>query len=206
METVDARYHACIPECQHGAVRKKGSDFATHVLLSAIDVAARWAWCIFILYVDLTKAFDRVVRELVMGMPRSCKMPLQEYLVTVGVPKQAAKWIDEYLRERGPLLKEWGVPEEVVNLICSLHDHCWFKYGNLQTVVVTNVGARQGCKSGTYVFNAGYSIVLGILHNGLRQAGICLRMKAPSQAFWVGAANEDESIDVIDVTFVDDEA
>eukprot|EP00973_Karenia_brevis_P050951 7074997-Karenia_brevis.AAC.1 len=157
LEPFESCYHHNIPECQHGAVKSKGTDLATHVVLTAIDLAARWAWCIFILFVDLSKAFDRVVRELVMGIPPSCKTSLLDYLASVGVPRKAAEWIDAYLKQHGPLLRQWGVPEQVVQLICSLHDRCWFRYADLQSVVVTKVGCRQGCKSGPYIFNAGYS-------------------------------------------------
>jgi hypothetical protein len=206
MQPLDQCYHGKIPECQHGAVRKKGTDLATHVILTAFEVASRWAWCIFVLYVDLAKAFDRVVREIVMGIPRSCNLPLSEYLASIGIDRDASRWIADYLKDQGPLLQQWGVPDEVVELICALHDHCWFKYANLDSVVVTKVGARQGCRSGPCIFNAGYAVALGVLHAGMVEAGICIRLKHPSQMFWMGADPLDESVHLIDVTFVDDEA
>ena len=107
MEHLDEKYHEHISECQHGAVRKKGTDLATHVILSALEVASRWAWSIFVLYVDLAKAFDRVVREIIMGVPRSCNLPLCDYLESIGVDKDAARWISEYLSTRGSLLHQW---------------------------------------------------------------------------------------------------
>eukprot|EP00973_Karenia_brevis_P073955 10279593-Karenia_brevis.AAC.1 len=206
MEPLETRYSQCIPTCQHGAVKKKGADLATHVLLLALEVARRWQWCVFILYVDLSKAFDRIVRELVMGIPASCNVPLEKYLREIGIPHRAAKWIAEYLQDHGCILEQWGVPLEVIRLICSLHDHCWFRYGSEESMVVTKIGARQGCKSGPIIFNAGYSIILSILQVALSDADICLRLRKADAAFWLGSEANSEHVDVIDVTFVDDEA
>ena len=72
-------------------------------------------------------------------------------------------------------------------------------------MVVTKVGARQGCLSGPYIFNAGYAVALGILHAGTIEAGICLRLQCPTQVFWMGADPAAVNVNLIDVTFVGDE-
>ena len=64
---VDRPYHKYVAESQCGAVEGKGSDFATHLLRSLLDLAAINGLSIAILFVDLVKAFDRILREIVLG-------------------------------------------------------------------------------------------------------------------------------------------
>ena len=66
-------YDARIPVAvvQMGAVSKRGTDFGTHMLTSFIESRTNDNDSIGICFVDLVKAFDRVLRELVMGWPRS---------------------------------------------------------------------------------------------------------------------------------------
>ena len=56
-----------MPPNQHGAVALRGTDFASHIIATAIDIAALLTLNIFVLFVDLTKAFDRVIRQLPLG-------------------------------------------------------------------------------------------------------------------------------------------
>ena len=64
-------YGARIPVVQVGAVSKRGTDFGTQMLTSFIESRTNDNDSIGICSVDLVKAFDRVLRELVMGWPRS---------------------------------------------------------------------------------------------------------------------------------------
>ena len=68
-------------------------------------------------------------------------------------------------------------------------------------------GGRQGCTLGSTVFNSAYCVALDAIHWRLRKEGVILRVQSPPGACWC-PAQEDEakSTEVIDVTFVDDEA
>ena len=68
MSAVNPVYHLAMPATQFGAVKDRGTDMATHIVWSAIAFAALMSTSIFILYVDLTKAFARMLREYAMGM------------------------------------------------------------------------------------------------------------------------------------------
>ena len=68
-----------------GAVSKRGTDFGTHMLTSFIESRTNDNDSIGICFVDLVKAFDRVLRELVMGWPRSMTSHPIEYLRVRGV-------------------------------------------------------------------------------------------------------------------------
>eukprot|EP00973_Karenia_brevis_P000115 15107-Karenia_brevis.AAC.1 len=79
---VDPYYYAGIPKEQCGAAAGRGTDLATHVIRSAIDYASLQGLAISILFIDLTKAFDYLVREIALGWPhkssRDCVLLLVE--------------------------------------------------------------------------------------------------------------------------------
>ena len=57
-EKFDAEYEKRMPSAQFGAVSKRGTDQASHIVRTAIDVAARWNFSIVVLFLDLVNAFD----------------------------------------------------------------------------------------------------------------------------------------------------
>ena len=66
-DALDVPYRLHTPDCQYSAVANRSTDMASHVVHSLIDYAALASWPILGLFVDLTKAFDRVVRHLMYG-------------------------------------------------------------------------------------------------------------------------------------------
>ncbi|CAK0858573.1 unnamed protein product [Prorocentrum cordatum] len=66
-DRVDEHYNDGISQHQYGAVPRRGADMAAHVIRSLIDRAHLMKYSIFVLFVDLSKAFDKICRELVLG-------------------------------------------------------------------------------------------------------------------------------------------
>ena len=99
-------YSSKLPVDQHGAVSKRGTDFATHTVLCVLAIARASAWSVFTLFVDLVKAFDLVLRQLVVGWGQVPESARQELLSQLGVDSEAAEWIIQYLDERGPLFEQ----------------------------------------------------------------------------------------------------
>ena len=64
---IDNDYTSNMPATQHGAVSGRGTDMASHVIRSAAAAASMLNLSIFVLFVDLIKAFDKVIREIVHG-------------------------------------------------------------------------------------------------------------------------------------------
>eukprot|EP00959_Pyramimonas_sp_CCMP1952_P191399 4001945-Pyramimonas_sp.AAC.1 len=62
--SIEDAYTAKMPINQRGAVAGRGTDFASHIVATMADIASMMGWSIFILYLDLVKAFDRVIRQL----------------------------------------------------------------------------------------------------------------------------------------------
>ena len=99
-------YDAMKPVVQMGAVSKRGTDFGTHMLTNFIESRTNDNDSIGICFVDLVKAFDRMLRELVMGWPRSMTSHPIEYLREVGVGSDDAIWIVNWITKRRPLFGE----------------------------------------------------------------------------------------------------
>ena len=203
---VDPAYELAMPPNQHGGTKGRGTDFASHIVRSLLDIAHLKGWSVFVLFLDLIKAYDRVVRELVLGWPPFLKASGYEYLIALGIDSIPAKWITHFVNRTGGLLQLWGVDPKVRKLIASMHAESWFRYADLDTIIKTALGGRQGCKFGSLIFNGGYAIALSMLHDDLDSAGVALTVHESPEAFWAQEGTDLSSpLSAIDATFVDDE-
>eukprot|EP00973_Karenia_brevis_P082525 11438684-Karenia_brevis.AAC.1 len=95
---------------------------ASHVIRSAIAAASMLRLCIFVLFVDLVKAFDKIIRQLVCGWSDTNPCDPEMYLKSLGVSQTAAAWISKYIKERGHLFKQWGVNHTAAEMTRTLHE------------------------------------------------------------------------------------
>ena len=85
------------------------------------------------MFLDLTKAFDYAVRELVLGWlgPMASESASQaqreQHLLRLGVPEAYAASVADEITRTGGLLAEVGVDEELRNTISSLRSGAWFQ-------------------------------------------------------------------------------
>ena len=96
-----------MPDCQHGAVGGRSTDFATHLVREVISYAASAKLCLFILFIDLVKAFDRVIREITLVWPAEATDP-RAYLKSLGLHDDQAEWIATFVSQHGCLFEQWG--------------------------------------------------------------------------------------------------
>ena len=206
-QDIDVQYNLKIPQDQYGATKGRGTDFATHIITSMAAVAKLMEWSIFLLFIDLTKAFDRIIRELVVGWPLLLEADKVQYLVSVGVSPESAAWMAEYIDSQGCVFQRWGVRHNTMLLARDMHDGAWMKVRGGTRHITSTTGGRQGCKLGATMFNSGYAIALDMLHWRLAQENIVLKVTVPDQGtfFCSREPSEQETTDVVDATFVDDE-
>ena len=164
----------------------------------------------FILFVDLTKAFDLAVRELLLGWRQNfCDDPV-DFLMSFGIARHDAECIASDIGANGCLLEQLDVPEDVIELFRSLHTDTWFRYADLDTIIVTHKGGRQGCKLGGVVFNLIYARALHKLRGRLLQQGVVLHLPCDLQRPFFSKLSCDthmhESVPIVEATYVDDEA
>ena len=84
---------------------------------------------LFMLFIDLTQAFDRVLRELAFGWPQGSSLDQATYdaqvvyIVSLGVARATAEKIVTHVRDHGDVLSQWDVDPLVAELVRGLHTH-----------------------------------------------------------------------------------
>ena len=202
-------YEGFVHEEQCGCIRGKGTEFATHIIRSFIDYCHMSGLCFFVLFLDLEKAFDRVIREFLLDMPSTLTEDPVEYITSLGLPQDRAAELVAEILSNGPFLQQIGVPAEYVSLITSLHSCSWFSYGTLASAIVTRTGGRQGCKLGDLIFNLVYERALRDVRQALTNKHYLLELPAPcGTPFWMqpGGMSNSAATLVYNATYVDDEA
>jgi hypothetical protein len=208
---------ARLPASQYGGVEGGGTDFPNHTLRLLVEYAKVASLSLFILFVDLSQAFDRVVREVVCGWPQqqqgvsdaTSDAERLAYLLSIGVNEAAAQHIVRDIRLHGTVLERWEVDPVVAELIRGLHSMAWFQVDGRPSVVATSTGGRQGCKLGGLIFAICYEQALSMMREALVTAGIAIKFKYSSDLpFWSPAdeAASETADPLVEVTFVDDEA
>ena len=214
-DELQPQLRAHIPDNQYGGMAGGGTDIPNHTIRSVLQYAKLFALSVFVLFLDLEKAFDKVIREIVMGWPQSedgsfaSESQQREYLRSIGVAERAADHIVELMRDKGSVFRQWQVDPKVEALVRGLHTKAWFRVGDNESVVVTSTGGRQGCKLGGIIFNSVYEQALEQVRQRLRSAGVVLVLKvAGSEPFWASDDGTWDTSDapVVEVTYVDDEA
>ena len=104
------------------------------------------------LFVELVKAFDQVIRELVFGIPPGVT-DVSKHLRDLELAETQLIFVASFIERHGSLFKVMGVHPRVVQLVCNLHASSWVTYGSLESAVIVRVGGRQGCVFGSMVFN-----------------------------------------------------
>ena len=99
---------ANMPTSQFGAVPGGGTDYANHIVLSMLDLAARLSLSICILFVDFVKAFHKVLLDLVFGFPPDV-LPEDRirYFASLGLHADKAAWVVSYLADQGCAFDQW---------------------------------------------------------------------------------------------------
>lgn len=94
-----------MPQEQFGATPDRGTDFAAHVLSTFVEFCNTAGLSYFVLFIDLVKAFDRVLREIVLGWPDH-EGDHAIYLLSLGVSKEQAEWLCAFVAKHGCLFKK----------------------------------------------------------------------------------------------------
>ena len=204
---VKPQFEAHLPLEQCGGVSGKGTDFANHLIRTCIDLCNLTSKCMFILYIDLTNAFDRAVRELALGWPHFSKCERTKLLKSFGFCDADIPEIIRYVD--APVLEEIGVHPHIIHMMNSLHTAAWFKFGASSDFLISKRGGRQCCRFGGLIFNLIYNCALREVKSILDKQNMLTKVKGitfhPPWSRTVGLPHA-EAQALFDATFVDDEA
>eukprot|EP00973_Karenia_brevis_P022062 3034085-Karenia_brevis.AAC.1 len=84
------------------------------------------------------------IREFVIGWPQAFDSDPVDFLTKLGLGQDHAAAAAQDIQATGGLLESLGIEPHVVELIRSLHTDTWYKYSDLETVIVASKGGRQG--------------------------------------------------------------
>ena len=96
---------------------------------------------IAILFVDLTKAFDLVLREVVLGWPQLPGIKGIEYLEELGFPADHARQLAAEIASDGCVFDEIRIHPHVRELVASMHTKSWFHVPGCSERLVTRKGS-----------------------------------------------------------------
>ena len=206
-----------LPAEQCGCVKGRGTARVMHTSkLFARRAAAHKRPCVLV-FADLVKAFDRVLRAVVMGdrsinSEDSSGKQVRERWIEAGFPTEVVDDAIAYVQATGGVLSEADLHPGVLHLLRDLHDGTWFQLDGAY-LIETNLGSRQGCKFGAIIFNVMYCLALDDLRCAMRNEGLLSVFEYyPVAAPWCHMACKKDctplvasSYEMCDITYVDDE-
>ena len=160
------QYNSAMPDTQFGATPLRGADFATHILVTFMEICRKTQEVFLRLFVDLVKAFDRVIREMVFGIPPAVT-DVDKHLSDLGLSMSQLNFVTSYIARHGSLFEVIGVHPSVIQLVRNLHASSLVTFGSLESAIIVKVGRRQGCVFGSMVFNTPYALALMALNDEL---------------------------------------
>ena len=110
---ITQKYIELVGRSQFGAVPKIGTSMASHLIRSFIDYTRIACLCMFILFVDLSKAFDKIIREPAMGCPHGANNDVTASVQSLGHSHTFATNIARLVRDHGTVLEQMGIDGKV---------------------------------------------------------------------------------------------
>ena len=162
LPTIAKRFHALIrkrlmdrlhgqrPQCQIGCFAHMQVPFGSQMLQVFGRIMDARGLSSAIVFVDLTNAFHRLIRELVSGvhLPEEVEAVLQA-LRAEGLPEHEVA----QLLELPSLLQQLNAPPFLVQLLQDLHTDTWLKAPGDERFLVTRRGTRPGSPLADCIFH-----------------------------------------------------
>ena len=106
---------SAMPDTQFGATALRGAEFATHILVTFMEICRKSKKSFFVLFVDLVEEFDRIFRELVFGIPPGVT-DVSKHLSDLGLSmslvciRVSSSWYVICTHLRGSRTDRWNLP------------------------------------------------------------------------------------------------
>ena len=166
---------------QFGCVKGRGTMTANMMTRALVEAARVLELSCAVLFVDLSKAFDFAIREVLLGWPAEMqgksREKKSELLMARGLAEKYTTNMIEYIDATGGIIKELGVGPDVHALLTGMHQGAWFRMdGPEADFILTARGGRQGCRLGGLVFNMIYARALRRMRERLAEKGVTNRL------------------------------
>ena len=173
-------YPRAVGAAQCGATTGRDTALITAALQTFVErmIHERSNWAI--IFLDLQKAFDSIVREYLYGPGHRDLATLGLELAERGIPSDVADEVQRSLEVSPSLLEEAGMAPADQARIADWHTGTWFSVrGEGERVVWAHRGARQGCRLGAMCFNIAYELALRRSRKRFDDRGLRLHLRLP---------------------------
>ena len=155
---------------QVGGVRGRGTDMATHVVRSRIDLTRQRGTSCITIFLDLVAAFYRAIRHLALPIPSDTDelhriidglevpLPLQPALLAL-MSGQAT--LDHHLQNK-----------HLLHQVTEAFTNTWFDVRHSEHKALASTGSRPGDNLATDLFNIIFSTVITKIEEEMRRAGM----------------------------------
>ena len=156
-----------------------------------------------IIFLDLSAAFDRVLRQLIVGVVHTTDT-MEQLLRKAGVAEELANKFGAFFEQRC-ILHQMRADESLARIIHNAHVGVWFRMEATTGVAITSTGSRAGDAFGTTLFNLLMASALQMLEQLLCDLGMETRIGVPSKTDMLCMkADFEEYATYVDMSFVDD--
>ena len=217
---IDEHYMKFIHETQCGCAKGRGTCMAGQIVELASNFSKGRGNCWGRLYLDLSAAFDSILREFLIADSTCDVQQLQSSLGALNISDETCDQIVREAITEMNLIRRTGATAQLGDLVGDMHTATWNEMpDNDDLVVWTKRGSRQGCPLGGIAFNLMYEQVLRKIRTAGEKHGIWNEiMYHPAQPPWNVSCEAKARIDELtrhdtrnwitatlaDVTFVDD--
>ena len=88
-----------------------------------------------IVFVDLSKAFDLALRQVVFGFCQGFAGSPRQELIELGLSETHADKLLLELMVEGTVLEQMQVPQALIEIAKSIHTGSWFQFSDLDEVI-----------------------------------------------------------------------
>ena len=199
-QTSAALYEAFLQGQQVGGRRKVPVQLALHQVRAHMRQAHASHRSAGVLFLDLTEAFYRILREIPIG-----GQPTDETLAHVvsrlGLPTSALHDIHALLQEPSAL-HQAGLSATARNCIAAIHQGTFFWMEGQSDVALTTMGTRPGDCFADVVFGFAWGVILHKMENFMLANGLVDPMPAASQPSFFNAAAQPTPNGADDYVFI----
>jgi len=181
-----------------GSVLHRGTDFASHILNSVLDLAKFHKRSVVCLFVDVVAAFDSVLHSFIVDLELSDESIL--YLMgRLNLPSDCFTDLCLHLREASAL-KQASVPDHLHNVVSDILQDNWFMFDHNPHPCTITRSTKQGDPLADILFNFFAARVFKIIRTALHNAGIGSQVPATNTVLF----GPQGSCDIVDDSYVDD--
>jgi len=185
-------------DTQCGSLLHKGTDFASHLLNSFLDIAKLKKRSAIVLFIDVIAAFDSVIHSFLCDIPLTDEAVL--YLIKrLNLPGECYTELCEALKAPS-VLKEAKVPDHLHNVAVDILENNWFLINNNPNPSTVNRSTKQGDPLADLFFNFFMARILKNIRNALHASGYGLHIPEVESAIF----GHTHVVDATDVSYVDD--